>query len=201
MVRIMRVNPIGFLFTARFIIIKIQSDGIYTVAHTARFGAVFKNVSQVCSAGRANNLGTDHVQAGILFFLDVFVVQGGRETGPARAGVKFGLGTEQRVSAGRTFIYSRPFMVAVLTGKGHFSSLITHDCVLFRCQPALPLLFAARSIFYQQILLVPVPSQYTQSGGSIALILTQYAELAPNGWSRSVGKKRMICNYQSLVVY
>ena len=73
--------------------------GVHAVAQAGGLGAIVKDVAQVGLAFGAGNLVTDHAQASVGGGADIFFGDGRPETGPAGAGIKLGVGSEQGVVA------------------------------------------------------------------------------------------------------
>ena len=62
------------------------------------------------------------------------------ETGPARAGIKLGVGTEQLAAAAHTSVGSILLTIPILAGKGGFSTFVATDLELLRGELLMPLL-------------------------------------------------------------
>src|ERR1700732_5164208 len=83
---------------------KAKRQRVHAVAQTGRLGAVVKEVSEMSVAKDASHFVAAHSKTQINFSSNVFFGNGRPETRPARAGVEFRLGTEERVAAANTAV-------------------------------------------------------------------------------------------------
>ena len=93
---------------------EFQRDGVDAVAEAGGRGAVGEDVAEVGVAAGAEGFFADHAVAGIFFGDDVFRGDGLEKAGPAGAGVKFGVGAEEREVAADAVV--DPGLLAVVEG-------------------------------------------------------------------------------------
>src|SRR6478609_9003914 len=79
--------------------LKLQRRRIDAVAQSGRAGPIGENVAEMAIALRAQHLGPDHAVAGVTLLVDMALHRRGGEARPAAAGVKLGVGFEQRLAA------------------------------------------------------------------------------------------------------
>lgn len=79
-----------------------------------------------------------HAQAGIVLGGYGIALDGLPETGPASAGIVFGVRAEQLGAAADTAINTRVLAIVILAGEGAFGAFFARDLILFRAQLLLP---------------------------------------------------------------
>src|ERR1700680_33065 len=79
---------------AELLILVLERSRVDAVSLVRRPGTVVKYVPEVRIAFGAENLGATHEEAPVRFSADVFARHRFGEAGPARAGIKFGVGIE-----------------------------------------------------------------------------------------------------------
>src|SRR5262249_2522593 len=82
------------------------------------------------AAMAANDPGALHHVATVLMLLDRFGVEAVRVTWPAGAGIKLGVGGEERLSAANTDVSASLMTVPVLSGEGAFGPFFARDVIL-----------------------------------------------------------------------
>src|SRR5712671_6490838 len=96
-------------------------------------------MAQVRVALGAEDLGTAHEHAVVVFGGDVFLRGRGREAGPAGAGIELFVAAEERGTAADAAVDALLVVVPVLPGEGALGALLARDGELFGCQILLPL--------------------------------------------------------------
>ena len=109
---------------------EVQGSGVDAVPKTGGRRSVFEDVSQMGVTAATDDLGSHHEVATIRMLFDVLKRRRRPEAGPARAGVKFGIGAEQLISTADAFVNTFVLEVVVLPGEGPLSPLAAGDSVL-----------------------------------------------------------------------
>jgi hypothetical protein len=89
-------------------------------------------------AARAKNLCSAHAIASVLVGGDVFAGEGLKETRPARAGIEFGVGGEQREVATDTRVNAGFFVVVKSATERRLGPFSARDLILLGRQLLLP---------------------------------------------------------------
>jgi hypothetical protein len=118
-----------FLFLARE---KAERGGIHAVAQAGGLGAVGEDVAQMRIAERAFHFGAHGAVAEIFSLVNIFTGDGGPETRPARARVKFRAGIKKRIAAGDAAIESRGVLIVERSGEGPLRGGAARDVELQR---------------------------------------------------------------------
>src|SRR6266550_7834546 len=82
-----------------FFRVELERGRIHAVTLTGRFGAVIEHVPEMRFASGAQHLGAAHEQRVVRFLAYVFLADRRIERRPARTGVEFRIGFEQRRAA------------------------------------------------------------------------------------------------------
>ncbi len=98
-------------------------------------------VSEVRSATGAGDFDATHAMTGVGSVFDAIGCGRGVETGPSAAGVIFGAGVEEFLTAGGAEIHAGSFSVGVLAGERQLGTFLAKDAVLLGSEFLFPLLF------------------------------------------------------------
>ncbi len=85
-------------------------------------------------ATSAERFGTHHAQGTVCFIADCFWRKWLPKAGPACAGIKFCIGTEEFQPAVRAFVYAFAVIIPVFACKSAFGAFFTGYMVLLRSQ-------------------------------------------------------------------
>src|ERR1700686_563309 len=124
------------------LVLALEGRRVDAVPLVRRPGAVVEYVSQMGITLRAENLSAAHEKTLIRFSADVFARDRLGKTGPARAGIKLGVGVEERRNAADAGIGTRILAVVVLPRESALGALLARDTVLLRCEQLAPFLVA-----------------------------------------------------------
>src|SRR5271166_5593031 len=95
----------------------LQRRRVDAVAKPGWARAIVEDVAEMASAFRAQHLGADHAVAGIALLIDMAFGRRRGEARPAAAGIEFGIGFEQRLSAAGADIGARAVLVLIFAGE------------------------------------------------------------------------------------
>lgn len=118
---------------------KDQANGVDAIAETGWRRAIGEYMPEMRTAGGAAHLGTTVSEEIIGGFLHGFIADRFEITGPAAAGMKFGIGLEQRRIAADAMIHSRRFGVGIFAGVWTFGPFFHADAELFGGKPGPPI--------------------------------------------------------------
>ena len=90
----------------------------------------------------AGDFNPAHAVTAVILLVNAVGIQGVPKAGPATAGMKFGFGRKQRMSATDAMINACCGAVGILAGKGGFSAFFPADMELFRAEFLLPVLIS-----------------------------------------------------------
>src|SRR5918998_3497017 len=133
------------LFLLRGARLEAKSSRVNAVALAGRGGAVVEDMPLVRPARGAVNLRAAHEEAAVFLDLDVPLVYRLPEARPARPGVVFRLGAEERRPASHAGVDAFALVVPILAREGPLGALHPGYAVLLGGEPILPLLF--RSLY------------------------------------------------------
>lgn len=119
---------------------EIECRAVDAVSHaTFLCGAVVENMTQMPVAPRTSHLGPDHVMAFVGIFGDGFPGGWRRKAWPAGAGIIFGGGAEQTLTAPAAQIFAWRLVIRQRAGKCALRPVFTQDVILLGCQASAPL--------------------------------------------------------------
>jgi cytoskeletal protein CcmA (bactofilin family) len=121
---------------------EIQGRRIHAIAQPGGRRPILKHMSQMRVALGAANFGPHHAELRIPMLHQVAGLPGFVETRPARPGIEFGLGIEQRRAAAHAVIHSRLFRVPIPPGKRTLGARLAGHVILFVAKLFFPLGFA-----------------------------------------------------------
>jgi len=128
------------LFARIFLVFFFQAEGggVDAEAEAGGLRAVIENVSQVSVATTAENFGANHAVSHVAFHF--YIVGSDRLViaWPARAGVKFRVGSEKGLAATDAEVGSGSFGVFIFSGKRRLGTLAPGDVVLLFGEFGLP---------------------------------------------------------------
>jgi len=118
---------------------ELQSRRVHTKTRSRGRRTVIKDMAQMPSAHSTKDLGAHHTVRAVLPEDHITLINGPREAGPARAGMKLVIGPKQVSAAGRAPIYSPFVHCIILAGKGAFRTAAPQNVKLRRGKQGLPL--------------------------------------------------------------
>src|SRR5687768_344505 len=122
-----------------FPLVELEGRRIDAEPRAVRTRTVIEDVPQVRFAGGAQHLGAPHPERLVGCALDVPIVDGPREAGPAGARIVFVAGIEEGGPAARAAVHALAVMIGVLAGERRLRSLLARHVVLLRRQQRPPL--------------------------------------------------------------
>lgn len=121
-------------------LLEVERGRVDTIAEARWCRTILEDVPQVRVTRVTQNFGSPHAIARVEFGADGLLVEGRPETGPARAGLEFGLRIEEGGSAADAPIAAFPFQVPVFATKGRLSPLLASHVILLWREVLFPFL-------------------------------------------------------------
>ena len=108
---------------------KVEDDGVDTVAEMCRWRAVVEYVAKMGFAFSADHFCSFHSMTIVGGKDDAAFADGLEEAGPAAGAVKFAIAVEEGVVAGSAIIGAAFFMIPVFSGESSFGALFAGNMV------------------------------------------------------------------------
>src|ERR1700733_3161980 len=122
--------------------LQLERGRVDAIAQSGRAGAIVEYMPEVTIAARAQHFGSDHAVADVALLVDMALRRGRGKARPAAAGIEFGIGFKQRLSAAGAGVNAGPVLVLVFAGARPFGRFLAQHRILHRRQFLPPLGFA-----------------------------------------------------------
>src|SRR5262249_5600094 len=123
---------------------KLERGAIHAVAQAGRLGPIGEDVAEMGLAGGATHLGATHQPRAVVMLPHRLGIRRRGEARPARAGVEFRVGGEQRRATAHATIAPGPLLVPIRAGERALGTVLAGDMILLGRELLAPFSLALR---------------------------------------------------------